>query len=215
MELTRVDDTGSESMATPTSDATSPAHYDLDPGLFQIFATNLTKVDQSVSFTASPVRSSGESLSLGGVGQMPAIAGTSFPLGSATTTAGSISAGEAMSSPATVAVDQTTPGSAASTTIPLVATGSFRLATHNQAPLGSFAAPSAATSPAATSPGAVAVALGSTLSFKLGGSTSRHGQIRGTPSQSPTFGWDQLRSLGRWPTPRRSLALPVPKLIPV
>ncbi len=333
MQLIRVDDTGSELMATTTSGATSTGHYDLDPGLYQIIATNPTEVTQTVAFAASPIQSSGESLSLGGVGQMPAITNNSFLLGSATTNAGSMPASVAVSPLAMVAIDHTPQGSVGPTNIPLAATGSFRLGAFDQAPLGSFSAPNAATAPAVTSPGAVAVALGSTMILDLGATTSSRPWIHsddlvvqeplGSPndsaqlagdrptnqpemltagagerndvaptneigaavaaagagdpesrlvldtaiaaasrwplvdqlmdeaggesepvslsreiaglaspfglvvascvlyhrikvarSQAPTWGWARIRSLGHWPTPRRSPALPVPNLIP-
>ncbi len=146
-----------------SSMAADSSLYHLNPGRYQIIATNQTSTPQRVAFAVGVSRSSRESLSLGGVGQLPATNGNLFLIGGvAATPADATGVGASdLGTKAEGSNEAQNPASAV--IVPVESSGSFSLVGLSQEPVGSLSTPSVATTQPAASSAVVAVALNSTM----------------------------------------------------
>jgi len=167
-EVVQVDH--NSSMAADSSLTGDPANsvYHLNPGRYQIIATNHTSTPQRVAFAVSVSRSSRESLSLGGVGQMPATNGNLFLIGGVAATPADATGVVASGFRTTAGGSNETQNPSPSVIVPVESSGSFSLVGLSQEPVGSLSTPSVALTQPAANSAVVAVALNSTVSLYSG-----------------------------------------------
>ncbi len=175
VRLIRVGSTTAGNQAfAPSGDST----YYLQPGVYELVATNASTSSQTVAFAVLPIQDSAETLSLGGVGQMPATSGHLALLGGLAT-AGSTT--QADSTASSEAPDRL----AASSRVALVeSTGSFSLLAMNQTPVGALSL----ASPAVSQNNSDSPATSATMALAL------NSTIFVNPAASPST---LVRSLGR------------------
>lgn len=165
VEVFRVASDGTHPVANSGLDDPSGLDYELAEGVYELVATNRATSARSVAVTIHAIQTSDESLSLGGVGQMPALAGnTTLLTGSAPSTGFTLGGPTPISTVDSMPSERTAAVASPAADASVEARGSFSLQALDLAPVGSLSNPAAtASSQPISGQATLAIALNSSI----------------------------------------------------